>query len=447
MDVENTIAIDEISEVFDLQTENQWVIRRSTAEQRIEKLERLRDVIRSYESEVKEALFLDLRKNEEAASFEMSAVYGDIDDAIASVSEWMKPVVVKTSAAFETARAKLVYEARGVVLLFGAWNFPFTLLFQPLVPIIAAGNCAIVKPNEMAPATSIVIAKIIKEAFEKYEIAVFEGGVDLANRLLELPVDHVFFTGSPAVGKVVMAAAAKHLASVTLELGGKNPVIVDKTANIEDAAAKIAVLRNMNTGQVCLCPENVYVHEDCKDQFIAVAKATVEATCYLDGKLNTEVHGKIVNKGNLARVKGYIDDAVAKGASIEFGGHVDDATQSIHPTIFTNVPDDAKILGEEVFGPILSVFTYKDIDEVYRSLHKQEKPLALYVFSENDDFIEDVLSNTSSGGVTVNHCVMHYLEHNLPFGGVNGSGMGRYHGVYGFKELSHERAVLHTVVG
>jgi aldehyde dehydrogenase (NAD+) len=446
MNAENKIAVDEVSEVFDLQTENQWHVRRSSAAQRIEKLKRLRAAVLLYEDEIKSALFLDLRKNEEAATLELDAVYGDIDDAIASVTEWMKPVIVETSEAFKSARAKLVYEARGIVLLFGAWNFPFTLVFQPLVPIIAAGNCAIVKPNELSPNTSLIISKIIKDVFDRDEIAVFEGGVDLANRLLELPIDHVFFTGSPAVGKIVMAAAAKHLASVTLELGGKNPVIVDRSANIEDAAAKIAFLRNMNTGQVCLCPENVYVHEDCKDQFIAVAKATYSATCYIDGELNTDVHGKIVDKRNLDRVRGYLDDALAKGASLEFGGQVDESTQSIHPTILTNVPHDARIMSEEVFGPILSIFTYKDISEVYKSLHKQEKPLALYVFSEDDDFIEDVLANTSSGGVTVNHCVMHYLEHNLPFGGVNGSGIGRYHGIHGFKELSHERAVLHTVI-
>ncbi|MFT6287084.1 MAG: aldehyde dehydrogenase (NAD+) [Alcanivorax sp.] len=442
----NVTGKDELQRIFELQTENQWHVRRSTATHRIKKLHKLKVTIQAHEVQVKDALYKDLRKIDANAQVELDACYADIDDAVDNLEEWMSPVEVETSAAFAEAKARIVYEARGIVLLFGPWNFPFNLVFQPLVPIIAAGNCALVKPNEMSSHTSAVIAKIIRETFELAEIAVFEGGVDLANDLLDLPVDHIFFTGSPAVGKVVMGAAAKHLASVTLELGGKNPVIVDKDANIQDAAGKIAFLRNMNSGQVCLCPENIWVHEDNKDEFVAVAQATYQAMFYEQGELNKELQGKIIDERNLARIKGYLDDAAAKGAEVVCGGTVIEETLSVHPTILTNVPEDALIQSEEVFGPILSVFTYRDISEVYQSLHKQPKPLALYIFSEDGSFVNDVLSNTTSGGVTVNSCIMHCAEHRLPFGGVNSSGMGRYHGVHGFKELSHERGILHMTV-
>lgn len=440
----DTLSKADLERVFALQSRRQWSVRKSSTEERIERLKKLRTAIQQHEQQVKDALYADLRKADASAQGELDACYTDIDDAIANLANWMAAVDVETSAAFADAKAKMVYEARGVVLLFGPWNFPFTLVFQPLVPIIAAGNTALVKPNEMAPHVSAVTTKIIRETFPEDEIAAFEGDVGLANDLLTLPVDHIFFTGSPAVGKVVMAAAARHLASVTLELGGKNPVIVGQDANLQDAAGKVAFLRNMNSGQVCLCPENIYVPQDMVAEFIAVAQATFQAMFYTEGELNIEAAGKIIDERNLERIRGYLDDARDKGANVVCGGEVIEASLSVHPTILTDVPEDARILSEETFGPILSIFPYKVVDEVYESLHKQPKPLALYVFSENDEFVEDVLANTTSGGVTVNNCIMHVAEHHLPFGGVNNSGMGSYHGIHGFRELSHQRAVLYT---
>ena len=432
----------ELNRIFQLQSEYQWVVKRSTAAQRIETLKRLKAAIQSHEQEVRDALYKDLRKSADNANTEILGCYGDIDHTIENLAEWMKPVDIPSSPGLEGTRARVTYEARGIVLLFGPWNFPFNLIFQPLTAILAAGNCALVKPNEMSPNIIKVTAAIIREVFEEREVAVFEGGIELANQLLELPVNHVFFTGSPAVGKIVMAAAAKHLASVTLELGGKNPVVVDKTANIQDAAAKVAVWRNVNNGQVCLCPENVWVPEQHKEAFIATVEATYQAMFYEEGKLNADATGQIVDERNLQRVQGYIDDACNRGANLVCGGKIEN--RSIHPTLLTHVPEDAKILGEEVFGPILSIFTYNHIDEVISSLQKQPKPLALYLFSESEEFVEQMLANTSSGGVTVNDLAMHYLEGNLPFGGVNTSGIGRYHSIHGFKELSHERSVLHS---
>ena len=430
-----------IHSVFEIQSQQKWLNKASTAEQRIEKLQCLRQAIELREQDVLDALHADLRKDAESAQGEILAITGEIDHAAVALAEWMAPVEVDPTP-FADNRARITIEGRGIVLLFSPWNYPFALLFQPLVSIIAAGNCAMVKPNELAPNVSKLAAEIIRDVFDEKDVAVFEGGVDLANDMLELPIDHIFFTGSPAVGKIIMAAAAKHLASVTLELGGKNPVIIDRTADLQDAAGKIAAFRNLNNGQVCLCPENIWVPEEMAQEFIAVAQGTFQALFYKDGELNPDANGKMIDERNFQRVKNYIDDASEKGANIVFGGEADMQLQSIHPTIMTNVPADAKIMGEETFGPILNVFTYKEVDEAIANIQQQPKPLALYIFTQDDDFIEMVLSKTSSGGVTVNNCLLHVAVPGLPFGSVNGSGIGAYHGKYGFTELSHQRSVL-----
>ena len=432
----------EIQRIFELQTAHQWVNKVSTSEQRLEKLNRLLAVIQKREQDVVDALYADLKRPAEGALGEIQSVYGEIQDAIANLEEWMKPEEVQPSELFAGGSAKMVYEARGIVLVFSAWNYPFNLLLQPVVQAISAGNCVIAKPNELSPNVSKVATEIMREAFDEKDVAVFEGGVDLSNELLELPVNHVFFTGSPAVGKVVMAAAAKHLASVTLELGGKNPVIIDRTADIQDAGQKLAAFRTMNSGQVCLCPENVYVPEESYDDLVGVIKETYQALLYKDGALNVEAQGKIINERNLKRVKGYVDDAKEKGATVVCGGELDATGLTLEPTVLSNVPKDARIMSEETFGPILNIFTYKEVGEAIRSIQGQDKPLAVYIFSQDKEFVDNVLGQTSSGGVTVNSCVMHFLEHKLPFGGVNGSGNGSYHGIHGFRELSHKRAVL-----
>lgn len=301
-----------------------------------------------------------------------------------------------------------------------------------------------VKSNELTPNVDKVNAKIIAEAFPAEEVAAFEGGLDVLMDLQELPVDHVFFTGSPAVGKMVMTAAAKHLASVTLELGGKNPVIVDGNTDISAAAQNIAGTRNFNMGQVCLNPENIYVPEDKKDEFIKAATKTFQAFYKDDGELNIDaMKARIINKRNLDRIKGYLDDAKAKGANIVCGGEVIEEFLAVHPTILTDIPSDCVILSQETFAPILSIFTYTDIEEVYQTLQKQPKPLALYIFSQDESFVEDIIDNTASGGVSVNQCYAQYQESKLPFGGAGSSGMGSYHNIHGFKELSHARAVMH----
>lgn len=432
----------EIERVFGLQRTHKWVVKNSTAAQRFAKLQRLKEVVLARSDEIRAALRADLRKPEAEVAEEIASVGTEVDDAVEHLEQWMAPVEITPGPTFQGARARMVYEGRGICLVFGPWNFPMGLLFEPLVPVIAAGNCAILKPNELAPATSRVSASIIRQVFDEREVAVFEGGVDVANRLLELPVDHVFFTGSPRVGRVVMGAAAKHLASVTLELGGKCPVVLDGTADLPAAAATIAAARCYNSGQVCLCPDVAWIPADRRDEFVAHLRTALKAQLYKEGALDKSVFGRIVDNRNFQRVKSYLDDALARGASVAFGGQADVEDLTIHPTILVDVPPEASILREEVFGPLLPVMSYRTPEEVCSAAQRGGKPLALYVYSHDDGFIDTILRNTSSGGVTINGWATHWFERQLPFGGVNESGIGRYHGHHGFRELSHERAVF-----
>jgi aldehyde dehydrogenase (NAD+) len=312
----------------------------------------------------------------------------------------------------------------------------------PLAAAIAAGNCCMVKLTDLCPATARVAATIIKEAFEEKEVALFEGDVHVATALLELPFNHIFFTGSTRVGKLVMAAAARHLASVTLELGGKSPVIVDADADVKKVAADLASAKQFNGGQACICPDHVFVTESQKNILVDEFRARVSQNLYReDGSLRKESIAQIVNEQNFARVRRLFDDAVAKGATVAVGGTLEPADLTIHPTLLTDVTPDMAIMQEEIFAPILPVVTYRTLDEAIGLVASRPKPLALYIYSNTAANVEKILSRTSSGGVTVNGVFSHYLENHLPFGGVNQSGMGSYHGVFGFRAFSHERAV------
>jgi aldehyde dehydrogenase (NAD+) len=353
----------------------------------------------------------------------------------------MKPVEVIPSQN-KNDKARIVHEARGVCLILGPWNFPLGLTMGPLAAAIAAGNCCMVKLTDLCPATARVAAKIIKVAFEEKEVALFEGGVDVATALLELPFSHIFFTGSTRVGKLVMAAAAKNLATVTLELGGKSPVIVDEGADVRKVAGDLAAAKQFNGGQACISPDYVFIKEQQKSSLIEEFRAKVKQNLYRDdGSIKKESIAQIVNEQNFVRIKKLFDDAVAKGAKVAVGGTLEQADRTIHPTMLTDVTADMQIMQEEIFAPIVPVVTYKNIDEVIEHISGRGKPLALYIYSNNRNNIDRILSRTSSGGVTINGFFSHYLENQLPFGGVNQSGMGSYHGVFGFKAFSHERAI------
>jgi aldehyde dehydrogenase (NAD+) len=433
----------EIQRIFELQRSNRLNLKRSTAEQRKAKLQKLRDVIVARADEIDDALFQDLRKQRLGIEhYEIQSALGEIDVALAGLEDWMQPEAVEPTPQLGGKKTYIQYEPRGVCLLFGPWNFPFSLVFAPLVQIIAAGNACIVKPNEMQPIVSKVSASIIREVFDEQDVAVLEGGVPLADALLELPVDHIFFTGSPAVGKRIMAAAAKNLTSVTLELGGKCPMIVDEGCDPMQTAGMAIGGRFRNAGQLCLSVDHVWVPEAMLDTFVQIASAVVDKMFYVDGELNKAELSRMVDNRNFHRVKAHLDDAVSRGAKVVKGGQCEEDDLTIHPTLLVNVPLDSSIMQDEIFGPLLPILTYKNRDEIYQQIDETGKPLAMYIFSPNDEFVEDVLLNTSSGGVTVNSMMMHYMEKNLPFGGANQSGIGRCKGIFGFKELSNARSVF-----
>ena len=427
---------------FALQQAQQWVTKSTTAEQRREKLRKLKSAVQTHGDEIVAAVKQDTRKPEnEIRVTELLNVIANIERNINNLEDWMKPVEVPPSQN-KNDKAKIVYEARGVCLILGPWNFPLGLVMGPLAAAIAAGNCCIVKLTDLCPATARVAAKIVKEAFEEKEVAVFEGGVDVATALLGLPFNHIFFTGSTRVGKLIMAAAAKHLATVTLELGGKSPVIVDEDADVKKVGGDLAAAKQFNGGQACISPDYVFIKEHQKDALVEEFRAKVRQNLYRDdGSIKKESIAQIVNAQNFGRIKKLFDDAVARGAKIAVGGTLEEADRTIHPTLLTDVTPDMLIMQEEIFGPIVPVLTYKNINDVIAYISSRPKPLALYIYSNSQNNIEKLLGGTSSGGVTINGFFSHYLENQLPFGGVNQSGMGSYHGVFGFRTFSHERAV------
>jgi aldehyde dehydrogenase (NAD+) len=432
---------DDIARVFALQRAHQWDVKASTADERKAKLARLKSAVEAHADEIVAAVQEDTRKPAgEIRVTEVLNVVSNIQRNIDNLDQWMAPTEI-TPSLNPKDKAQIVYEARGVCLILGPWNFPLGLTLGPLAAAIAAGNCCMVKLTDLCPATARVAGRIIRSAFPENEAALFEGDVGVATALLELPFDHIFFTGSTRVGKLVMAAAAKHLATVTLELGGKSPVIVDEGADIEKIAADLASAKQFNGGQACICPDYVFVREEQKARLVDAFQARVKENLYSEGALKKESIAQIVNKGNFARVKALFDDAVAKGAKVAVGGQLEESDLTVHPTLLTDVTPEMNILKEEVFAPLLPVMTYKSLDEVIAYIEARDKPLALYVYSDNAANVRKVLNRTSSGGVTVNGVFSHYLENQLPFGGVNQSGMGSYHGYFGFKAFSHERAV------
>ena len=428
--------------IFALQQAQQWVTKSTTAEQRKEKLRKLKAAVAAHADEILAAVRQDTRKPEnEIRITEILNVSANIERNIDNLDDWMKPVEVAPSQS-KNDKARILYEARGVCLILGPWNFPLGLVMGPLAAAIAAGNCCMVKLTDLCPATARVAAKIIQQAFEEKEVALFEGGVDVASALLDLPFNHIFFTGSTRVGKLVMAAAAKHLATVTLELGGKSPVIVDDGADVKKVGADLAAAKQFNGGQACISPDYVFVKEQQQAALVEEFRARVKQNLYRDdGTIKKESIAQIVNAQNFVRIRKLFDDAVAKGAKIAVGGTLEEADRTIHPTLLTDVTPDMLIMQEEIFAPIVPVLTYQNLDEVIAYVTSRPKPLALYIYSNSQQHIDQVLSRTSSGGVTINGFFSHYLENQLPFGGVNQSGMGSYHGVFGFRAFSHERAV------
>ncbi|WP_120077936.1 aldehyde dehydrogenase family protein [Aurantiacibacter odishensis] len=431
----------DIKRIFQAQQANQWNVKASDAATRKAKLQKLKDAVESHADDIVAAVLKDTRKPEgEIRVTEVMNIVGNIQLNIDELEEWMKPTPVTPSKS-ETDKAMIVPEARGVCLVLGPWNFPLGLTLGPVAAAVAAGNTCMVKLTDLCPNVAKIAKVIVEEAFDENEVAVFEGDVSVAEALLELPFNHIFFTGSTRVGKIVMAAAAKHLSTVTLELGGKSPVIIDHGADVAPIAAALAGAKQFNGGQACICPDYVFVPEDKQDELVEGFRTNVQNNLYGSGEIDKSAIAQIVNEANFNRVKSMVDDAVEKGATIAVGGEMDADDLTIHPTLLTDVTPQMTILQEEIFAPVLPVMTYDSLDQVIDYIEARDKPLALYMFSPSEENMDKVLKRTSSGGTTLNGVFSHYLENRLPFGGVNGSGMGSYHGYWGFREFSHHRAV------
>jgi aldehyde dehydrogenase (NAD+) len=407
--------------------------------ERREALQKLSSAIRKNDAAIVAALKADFAKPEaETILSEILPVTQEIRHTLRHLKRWMRPQRYSQSLTTLGTSASVIPQPRGVCLIIAPWNYPFNLALAPLVSCLAAGNSAILKPSEMTPNTSALIARMIAETFPPDLVTVIEGGKDVSQALLALPFDHIFFTGSSAVGRIVMEAAAKNLTSVTLELGGKSPTIVGEDADIEQAAGWIAFGKFINAGQTCIAPDHLFVHASVKDRFLAALRARI-AKAYGSGAESPHL-AKIVNDHHARRVSGLLDDAKAKGAKVLSGGSAQG--RAIEPTLIEAITPEMEIEREEIFGPVLPVMTYDDIETVLARINARPKPLSLYIFDRNKERVDHIVAATTSGGVGVNLTVLQYTHAELPFGGVNNSGIGAAHGYNGFRAFSHERAVL-----
>ncbi|MEE1946501.1 aldehyde dehydrogenase family protein [Pedobacter sp. KR3-3] len=433
-----------INFVFEAQQVYKYTLRKQNAASRMAKLKLLKEAIARHEDEINLALHKDLRKSQfETAVTELLFVYGELDFAINNLRDWMRPKRAGKTLSNPFSKNRIYYEPKGVCLIMAPWNYPFQLTMGPLISAIAAGNCVMLKPSEISPATSAVVGKIIADVFEEQEVACFEGNADLATALLKLPFDHIFFTGSTAVGKIVMEAAAKNLCSVTLELGGKSPTLIDRDVDLPKAVEKIAWGKLINSGQTCIAPDYVFVPQERVDEFIGLYKAATEKLFFKsEAQIEPRAYAKIISPKHFRRLKTLVDEAVEKGARINWGGTFDEKSQTIYPVLLSQLPANTQVMEEEIFGPILPIISYQDIDKAIEQINAKSKPLALYIFSRNAKNIKKIIKSTSSGGVCVNDVLVHIANPKLPFGGVNSSGIGSSHGFFGFRNFSHERAVV-----
>ena len=407
--------------------------------ERRDALDRLAQAIRASEADLVAALQSDLGRPEaETILIDYLPVLQEIRHTRRHLRRWMKPRRVAPTLASFGATARIVPQPRGVCLIIAPWNLPFALALGPVVSALAAGNSVILKPSELTPATSALLARMIARTFPANLVTVIQGDKDVAQRLLDLPFDHIVFTGSPAVGKIVMAAAAKHLTSVTLELGGKSSVIVGPEADIDRAADWISFGKFVNAGQVCIAPDHLFVHSSVKDRFLTALRARI-ARAYGSGNASPHL-AHIVSDAHAQRLSDLVSDALAKGAQPVLPPAP--AGRAIGPTLLTAITPEMRLDQEEIFGPILPILAFDDLTQVIDRINARDKPLALYIFDRDQTRIDRIITQTSSGGVGVNLTLVQFTHANLPFGGVNTSGIGAGHGLTGFRAFSHERAVL-----
>lgn len=443
-----------IVSLFELQSapENILQLRNSSYKDRLKKIKRIQNFIlnESNHNQIAEALYKDLRKpNEEVITTEISPIILTIKEVTKNLKYWMKDEHVPSPITMVGMSSHIKYESKGNILIISPWNYPFQLTIYPLIYAIATGNAVIIKPSEIAANTSSIISSMIKALFTENEVAVIEGGQDTSTELLKLPFNHIHFTGSPRVGKIVMEAAAKNLSGITLELGGKSPVIVDGTTNMKTTAQKIAWGKTMNSGQTCIAPDFAIVKKEHLATFEKEFISAVEKfyNPHQKGIEKADEYGRMVNENNFERVVDLLNDAKEKGAKIVYGGNIDKTQKFIEPTLLSNITLEMKIMQDEIFGPILPIITFDKNEEVIQLLQKMPSPLALYVMSKKQKAIDYFLNHTVSGGSCINEVMLSSVNPSLPFGGVNNSGLGKTGGIHSFKDFSNQRGIVRNKLG
>ena len=444
----------EIKRIYEVQSnpKNVLALRNSSYQDRIAKIKSIYNYIlnKSNHDRIAEALYKDLRKsNEEVITTEMTPVILTIKEVCKKLKYWMKDEHVPSPVTMVGMSSFIKYESKGNILIIGPWNYPFQLAIYPLVYAIAAGNTAIIKPSEFSSNTANAISIMIKELFDENEVAVVEGGIPEATALLALPFNHIHFTGSPKVGKIVMEAAAKNLTAVTLELGGKSPVIIDGSTNLNSTAEKVCWGKTLNSGQTCIAPDFALVQENALDGFVEGFKRACEK--FYDpnkkGIDQSKDYGRIINDTNFNRVLALLEDAKENGAKVEFGGEVNKQDRYIQPTLLSNINMEMKIMQDEIFGPILPVVSFKNKEDVTELLNSFPSPLALYIMSNNKDNTKYFLDHTVAGGTCINELMLTSVNPHLPFGGVNNSGVGKTGGKHSFMDFSNQRGVIKRKYG
>lgn len=404
---------------------------------RINNLRKLKETIKKNEKSIMEALKIDLNKSEfEAYLSEIGFVYEEINQATKNLNNWATPESIRTPLTHIGSTSHVYYEPFGLALIISPWNYPFHLAITPLISAIAAGNCAIIKPSEITPNVSKAVKKIIEEAFPIDFVAVVEGAVETSTALLDEKFDYIFFTGSTNVGRIVMEKAAKYLTPVTLELGGKSPCIIHHDAKLKLAAKRIIWGKLLNAGQSCIAPDYLYVHQDIKDEFISYLKQYIEEL-YGENIFQNEDYPKIINKGHFDRLKNLLTDG-----RVLYGGTFDEDRLIIEPTILDQIDWSLPVMQGEIFGPIIPIIEYSEIEEVVTAIKDHPKPLALYLFTSDKELQNDIIMNISFGSGCINDTIFHIGNPHLPFGGVGDSGMGYYHGRNGFVTFSHRKSIL-----
>jgi aldehyde dehydrogenase (NAD+) len=417
---------------------------------RRQRLARLATWLTTNRAAIQQALYQDFKKPpEETDLTEIWPSLTEIRHTSRQLKKWLAPRPVGTPVALLGARGWVQAEPKGVALIIAPWNYPFYLALDPLASAIAAGNAVVIKPAEQTPATSALLRRLAEELFRPDEVLVLEGGKEVASELLRLPWNHIFFTGSPQIGKIVMRAAAEHLSGITLELGGKSPVIVDETANLRDAAEKIVWGKFLNAGQTCVAPDYLLVQASVHAALLAELARAIKTYYGQDKEAvkASESFARIVNAHHFARLAALLEDAEARGATVAHGGSLDQQQLYLEPTILTDVPAGAAILEEEIFGPLLPVLTFERLPEAAAYVNARLPPLAQYVFTASPANRRYLLDTVAAGGAAVNETIIQLAHPDLPFGGVGNSGLGKAHGHAGFLAFSNEKSVLQQRVG